>query len=313
MAGGLPPAWADDDRVKDQPKAETRKAEAQSPFGRKLFSRPPSEAAAKLERDLSAARDAFKAVPDDPDKLIWVGRRLGYLWRMREAIDVYTKGIERWPDNGALYRHRGHRYISVREYGKAIEDLQKASELIRGKPDVVEQDGMPNKLNIPLTTLKFNVYYHLGVAYYLTSQFNESILAFRQAISAGRRKPDNLVACLDWMWMAHQSLGESFQAEQLTKIVSADMEIIENHAYHKRMLLYKGELKPEQVLNVSDLDELQTVTTGYGVAKWYLIQGETEMAATILRKLIGHEYWPAFGVLAAEAEWESRRTTLGEP
>ena len=82
----------------------------------------------KLEADLATARRALAADPDDPDNIIWVGRRLGYLWRMSEAIAVYSEGIELHPDCARLYRHRGHRYISVRRFDDAIVDLEQRDQ-----------------------------------------------------------------------------------------------------------------------------------------------------------------------------------------
>ncbi|NNF29584.1 MAG: tetratricopeptide repeat protein, partial [Gemmatimonadetes bacterium] len=75
----------------------------------------PSSAAVEVQSPLlAAAREALEANPDDPEAWIWVGRRLGYLQEYREAIDVYSQAIQRFPDDPRLYRHRGHRYISVR-------------------------------------------------------------------------------------------------------------------------------------------------------------------------------------------------------
>src|SRR5215213_4686900 len=53
------------------------------------------------------------------------------------------------PDDPRLYRHRGHRYITVRDLGPAILDFEKAARLIEGRPDEVESDGLPNSKNIP--------------------------------------------------------------------------------------------------------------------------------------------------------------------
>ena len=86
-----------------------------------LLSRPlypirDPEKLVKLEADLEAAREELVRDPDDPAKIVWVGRRLGYLWRMNDAIAVYTEGIAKHPSYAPLYRHRGHRYISVRRF-----------------------------------------------------------------------------------------------------------------------------------------------------------------------------------------------------
>ena len=43
-------------------------------------------------------------------------------------------------------------------------------------------------------------------------------------------------------------------------------------------------------------------TTGYGVAAWYRLTGETDRADDLLHEIVGRSQWPAFGHLAAEAD-----------
>jgi len=43
------------------------------------------------------------------------------LGRFREAIAVYSIGIDGHPEDSRLYRHRGHRFISIRLFERAVE------------------------------------------------------------------------------------------------------------------------------------------------------------------------------------------------
>ena len=72
------------------------------------------------------ADDALAEAPEDIDALVWMGRRTAYLGQYREAIDIYTHALTLHPDNARLYRHRGHRYITVREPDNAIADFERA-------------------------------------------------------------------------------------------------------------------------------------------------------------------------------------------
>ena len=54
--------------------------------------------------------------------------------------------------------------------------FQKAIELVAGNVDQIEPDGLPNKNNIPLTTLHGNIWYHLGLAYYLKNDMKNPII-----------------------------------------------------------------------------------------------------------------------------------------
>ena len=145
-----------------------RTYEAISLLGDTLRAFPLSaETRARYEAQLASARSAYDRTPADADSIIWLGRRLGYLGRIREAIDVYTRGIARHPENPWLYRHRGHRYITVREFDNATADFERARQLVQGKPDEIEPDGQPNPQNTPIGTLHSNIDYHLALALYL--------------------------------------------------------------------------------------------------------------------------------------------------
>jgi hypothetical protein len=69
-------------------------AEATSLLGKPLFpAEIQPETRARLEQNLAAAQAAYDHTPDNADSIIWLGRRLAYLGRFREAINVFTRGI----------------------------------------------------------------------------------------------------------------------------------------------------------------------------------------------------------------------------
>ena len=75
-----------------------------------------------------------RRAPDSADAAIGLGRRHASLGQFREAIDVYTRALAKHPKDARLYRHRGHRYITVRELDKAVADLTRAAAARRGPP-----------------------------------------------------------------------------------------------------------------------------------------------------------------------------------
>ncbi len=276
--------------------------EVVSLLGRPLYAIQDPEKLVKLEAILESARDELSQNPDDPAKIVWVGRRLGYLWRMNEAIAVYTEGIAKHPDFAPLYRHRGHRYISVRRFEDAETDLAKAARLIEGQPDQIELDGAPNELNIPLTTTAFNVWYHLSLARYLQGDFEGALEAYRETMKYSLKHDDNLVATLDWMYMTLRRLERSSAAASALQQIHPEMNIIENHAYHRRLLMYTGELQPDDLLDGEDAETLDWATQGYGVGNWHLYNDRLNRAREIFKGVVAGEYWPAFGFIAAEVD-----------
>jgi tetratricopeptide (TPR) repeat protein len=277
-------------------------AEAWSFLGEPLY--PPAlapEARERLGADLAEALAAHERAPSGADALIWVGRRLAYLARYREAIEVFGQGITRHPDDARFYRHRGHRWITVRELDRAIADLSRAAALVRGQPDEVEPDGMPNPYGIPTSTLQSNIWYHLALAHYLAHDFERALPAWREALAVSTND-DMFVATTDWLYMTLRRLGRDAEAAAVLEPVHAEMRILENHAYHRRLLMYRGELGPDVLLGADTDDPVQLATYGYGVGNWYLYNGDAERAHAIFRRILDGPGWAAFGYLAAEAE-----------
>jgi tetratricopeptide (TPR) repeat protein len=281
--------------------------EATSLLGQPLV-RPEIAAARRdtMETQLSEARTALEADPNDADAVIWTGRRLAYLGRYREAIDVFTAGIEQHADDARLYRHRGHRYITLRDFDRAVVDLQKAADLIRGQPDEVEPDGQPNAAGIPTSTLQSNIWYHLALAHYLKHDFEAALPAWTEGMAVSNND-DMKVATSDWLYMTYRRLGRDADAARVLEPINADMRILENTAYHRRLLMYKGEISPDSLLNVQEADPVQIATYGYGVGNWYLYNGEREKAEEIFQRILEGANWAAFGFIAAEADLAAAR------
>jgi tetratricopeptide (TPR) repeat protein len=277
--------------------------EATSLLGKPLISAPPTgEQKARLEADLAKAQADYDRNPASTDTSIWLGRRLAYLGRFRDAIDVYSKSIASHPDEPRLYRHRGHRYITVRKFDLAIRDLQRAAELVAGKPDEVEPDGAPNRAGIPRSTLQSNIWYHLGLAHYLSGDFENALAAYRQGMKVSRVNDDMLVATSDWLYMTLRRLKRDVEARAVLEPIREQMDILENGAYHARLLMYKGLRTPESVLNLNTADDVQIATQGYGVGNWSLVNGDRAKAKQIFDRVLEGRAWAAFGYIAAEAD-----------
>lgn len=279
-------------------------AQAWSLLGEPL--RPPElsdEVRASHEANLAAAEADAEADPTDVEAIIWYGRRLAYLGRYREAIAVFTRGIALHPDDARLYRHRGHRFITVREFDRAIEDFLTAVDLIQGQDDEVEPDGLPNAQGIPTSTLHFNIWYHLGLAHYLQGDLERALLAWNDCLAASRHA-DSVVATSYWLNNTLRRLGLDSEADEVLANISADMDIIESTSYLDVLLLHKGERSAEDLLGPSGGEvTLASTTTAYGVAVWHLVNGRRDTAFGVFEGIVDNRaQWPAFGYVSAEAD-----------
>ena len=264
---------------------------------------PSPEARREMEAKLAEARAAHEKNPHDADAIIWLGRRAAYLGRFDEAIKIYTEGIARHPRDARLYRHRGHRLITLRCFDSAIKDLERAAKLVRGKPDETEPDGLPNARNVPTSTLNSNVYYHLGLAHYLKGDFRAALKAYRECMKFSRN-PDMLAATSHWLYMTLRRMGRTEDAARVLDPISEHMDIIENRDYHRLLLMYKGKLTPEKLLEEASKAEasLGFASAAYGVGSYYLYTGQPEKALKVFLRIVEGPQVTSFGYVAAEAE-----------
>ncbi len=249
------------------------------------------------------AKKKYFANTNDPNALIWFGRRAAYLGNYEEAIEIFSTGIQLHPQDARMYRHRGHRYISTRQYDKAILDFEKAVTLIKDQKDEIEPDGLPNSRNIPISTLHGNIWYHLGLAYYLKNDMDNALSAFSNR-TVTEKYDDNIVSGGHWLYMILSRKGKIEEAKAVISKVTMDMDIIENFSYHKMCLFYK-ELIPESELKIDDPKSSASNVLTYGLGNWYLYaKQDTIQAKRYFQQLLetGNTY--SFAYLAAESDWK---------
>lgn len=242
------------------------------------------------------------------NNFIWMGRRLAYLGRYEDAIAEFTAGLEHYPASYRLLRHRGHRWITLRQFDRAVEDLTRAAELIRGVPDEVEPDGLPNARNIPTSTSHTNIYYHLGLAHYLRGEFDAARAAYEQCM-AFSKNDDMRVATAYWLVLTQQRLGMNDASTHTLAHFHRSLDIIENHDYLDLLMLFKHGLTEAFDEQRSDRDSplpegVNNATRGYGLGMWWLLnQNDGErMARNLFRRVVNSTPPAAFGHIAAEVE-----------
>lgn len=283
----------------DQPAERDGNPEVISLLGDTLKSQPQS-----LPLELKNRIDSLsQAALDDSlhvQHLIWQGRLTAYEGNYWEAIEFFTDAIEQYPEDPRLYRHRGHRYITVRDFDKAIQDFIRAAELFQGNDDITEPDGLPNAENQPISSLQTNTWYHLGLAYYLKGDFDKANSMYENGLQI-TNNDDMRVAFLYWKYMALRRAGDDLAAGDLLEDVDEDLELIENDNYHQLLMVFKGVFKPEELLT-GNKDALENATLGYGLGFWHFINGREDRAREIWQQVYSGENWAAFGYIASEAE-----------
>jgi Tfp pilus assembly protein PilF len=276
--------------------------ETTSLLGKPLYAialEPQAKAAA--EARVAAARADAEKSPESADAALWLGRQLAAAGRVREAVSVYSRALEKFPADARLYRHRGHRYVTLRQFDKAVADLEKAVTLVAGKADVQEPTTADRSV-MSSETLHYGIWYHLGLAYYLKGDFQGALRPYRECLAVAKKNNDDeVVGATDWLYMTLRRLGSVDEAAKLLDVIVPGMKVKDDQTYYDRLMMYKGVKTPEQLLAAGG-DPVTAATLAYGVGNWYLYNGREDQAKAIFERVVTVANWMPFGVIASEAE-----------
>lgn len=253
--------------------ADGRSMQYRSPAGIEYFAQADTGPIARA----SAALDAD---PKNIDRVIALGIAQSGARQYREAIQTFTLGIALAPDNAMLYRWRGHRNLSVREFDSANADLTHGLEL---------------------DSTNYGILFHLGVLRYSQGKFDEAAALFAKAQP---RAPDGgeLAGSTDWLWMSLARAGHIDEANAMLATHPDTLPAPPGYAYVTRLKLYRGELTPETLFSPTDTADIQIATLNYGLGSWYMVHGDTVNATAAFKRAVQSGGWPGFGFIVSEAE-----------
>jgi tetratricopeptide (TPR) repeat protein len=227
---------------------------------------------------IARAERALAADPRSVQRIIELGVAQSAVRHFREAIQTFTRGLAIAPDDPMLYRWRGHRYLSVREFDRAMEDLTRGTRL---------------------DSTSYGSWYHLGIVRYARGDFAGAAAAFARALP---HAPDagELAGSTDWLWMSLARAGRLDEARAM--LARRPDSLATTNAYARRLKLYRGEIAPEEVVTPADTADVQLATLSYGVGNWHLVRGDTARAREWFERAVRSGGWPAFGFIIAEVE-----------
>jgi tetratricopeptide (TPR) repeat protein len=227
---------------------------------------------------IARAESALARDPRNVDLIIRVGVAQSGARQYREAIETFTRGLALAPDNALLYRWRGHRYLSVREFDRAMEDLTHG---------------------FALDSTMYGILYHLGIVRFARGDFAGAADAFARAQP---RAPEagELAGATDWLWM---SLARAERVADANAMLARHPDSLPvANAYAQRLRLYRGEIAPEAVITPADTEDIAVATLSYGLGNWYLVRGDTTQARAWFERSVKSGGWPAFGFIVSEIE-----------
>lgn len=243
--------------------------------------RSPAGVEYRAQLDTGAIARAESALARDPrsiDRLIQLGVAQSGVRQYREAIETFSRGLKIAPNHALLYRWRGHRYLSTRQFDRALDDLTRGAKL---------------------DSTIYGIWYHLGIVRFVKRDFPGAVDAFTRALPLAPDSAERSGAT-DWLWMSLSRAGRAAEAQGL--LDRRPDTPPGGNAYTQRLRLYRGEVRPDSVFTPADTSDIQIATLSYGIGNWYLVRGDSANARKWFERSVASGGWPAFGFIVSEIE-----------
>lgn len=251
--------------------------------------------------EIAAKQKAVEENPNEANAYIALGLMQDSYLRHAEAIQTYTQGAERFPQDWRFLRYRGQRLITARKFEEAIRDLEAAREK---------------------TKKSFDVAYYLGLAYYFKGEFEKAAGELGRCESQmkaplpGEEDLRGLKSCEDaredqsyqvplmfWRYLALRRAGQLDQAKAYAEAVSPLWTLSANKAFYEALLYFRGTKDLSDMMEGSNEATRDYLIRSTGVAAHLFVEGERQKACAIWQRNSLDVKWNHLGVIAAESEF----------
>lgn len=160
----------------------------------------------QTQQDEQRIKDAF----ENEDKIFLSNQKVEEGWKLwndknfNEALEVFNEAVNLTPDNAAAYAGRGSTYNELKQYGAAVDDLNKAVELGLNKEFVYNNRGVAYMDGFQMHEMAIDdynralalnpnyalAYYNRGNSRRSLNQYNEAISDYNRALELKPNYPE---------------------------------------------------------------------------------------------------------------------------
>lgn len=247
-----------------------------------------------VKPNLQEAKEKLDANHIDPDSWYNYAMAVADSKGVEDTIDIFSEGLFYHPFSEMLHFGRGRKYISTKRYWRAISDFTMA---IRLDPEI------------------YCFWYYRAVSNNLNGNYRAAIADFERAME--QTEPRERYCIIDWIFTCYVELGEIDNAKKF--LDTMDCNIVPpqmDYSYRRRVMLYKGLIKPEDFINMDDIKSncveqdnrvnLELATLTFGLYIYYIYKNDQENADKALLKLMDNMITGAFGCIKGEVAARKR-------
>lgn len=256
------------------------KFEAMSLLGRRLESQATDDKGA-----IAAAQSAVNSDLGNVSLIVKLSQAQASVWQSKEAAETCTKALAEHPDNIDLLTERGHRYVALRRFKDAKTDLEHAVKLGSKNPET---------------------FYHLGLAYLFLQDYKSASDAFCDKGFPLAENDDAKVNFTNWCYATSVRAGLKDKANQAIAWVGPTSPTGHSAHYYSLVRFFQKNKTEAEIVPASagsDIEsELQFTTIAFGVANWYMANGDTAKAKAYFERIVKGKVWGTWGFVGSEVE-----------
>jgi tetratricopeptide (TPR) repeat protein len=234
---------------------------------------------------VEAARKALAADPSNIGLVVKLSAAQASLWMNVEADATCTKALKEHPDNIDLLTERGHRRVALRRFAEAKADLARAITLGSKNPET---------------------FYHLGLAHLFLGEYPEASMAFCDKGLMLAPNEDSKVNSTNWCYATSRRAGLNDKANLAIAWVGATEPAGHSAFYYNLVRFFQKAKTEAEVVPASagsDMEsELRFSTVAFGIANWYLANGDTAKAKAYFERIVQGKVWGTWGYVGSEVE-----------
>lgn len=213
-----------------------------------------------------------------------------------QAVLDFSLLLNKEPFNSRIYRHRGHRYLSLANVEQAIADLSLSTRM---EPEYWKSWDL------------------LGMAFYYLGDFEKALAYYQQGLRVVGLKSKFTAPLLYWSYLCLCRLGrgKTEEAKNLLYMVDTDdpavqslylwlIRLLRDECTLQEVYDYEEEYEEKQRADGGSIDYL-TGTFGYGIAAKYYFDGRKIEAREVMENVVnGGLDWNAWGYIACQKDLE---------
>lgn len=281
--------------------------------GKKLFELPePDSIKAQKKKALDDARMFYLGNLKDVKAYLSYGYSNLELAQVENAIQIFSKGLEQFPNTADLYLYRGIALVQGRQFKNAVNDFWKAGKAVEGQRDhkgILEKSAEDKKID---ASIHFDIYKWMGLAFQAQGDFSNAEKMFEVC---GDFSTNSDLHCMSyyWQYQAYSRSGRIKDAASILETIDDKMYISESTRPYLDALLYLKSQKSEtELVNLDQLpkssEEARVWTIkAYALALKAQLESKEEKWLSILDKILASPFWNQEAYIAAEADHHAVR------